>query len=76
MKFIIRVQSVGFDQGFRHGRVKNLSLSRRANINSYFLLNYRGNHHQDELPLRTYAVTELVLMLGLVTSKLGNERYN
>ena len=66
---MIRVQSVGFDQaGFRHGRVKNLSLSRRANVNSYFLVNYHGNHHQDELPLSTYAVNELVLMLGLVVT--------
>jgi hypothetical protein len=38
-------------------------------FNCYFA--YRGIHHQDGLPLR---VNELILMQGLFTSKIENER--
>ena len=72
----MRVQLVGFDQGFRHGRVKNLSLGRRAIINSPFCSKLSLNLSARWIIDHPYAVNELVLILGLVTSKLGDEIYN
>lgn len=72
----MRVQSVSFDQGFRHGRVKNLSLGRRAIINNPFCSKLSWNSSARWIIDHPYAINELVLILGLVASKLGDEIYN
>lgn len=72
----MRVQSVGFDNGFRHDRVKNLSLGRRAIINHPFCSKLSWNSSSRWIIDHPYAVNELILILGLVASKLGGEMYN